>query len=378
MLTTTRRLTSRITIAALPAALFMVMSAGPAQAATPVTCGATLSANAALTKNLTCANGNGITLRKGVTLNLGGFTLAGPGAGGSAVTLSPKGGSTVTNGTIRGWALGIETDGTDYYPTAAAGKLTKVKFDKAPVDVYYASVSTSGSTFTHSPVNVAEGTFVATTSTFTKSTVDGFNGQISISGSTIVGGAVSDTSAFGVTIDRSTMDGTGYSGAPSTCSETSITIKNSTVKNYSQPISGFWCSVTLAGNTFVNNKGGVLSDVTEGFAPSEIQTFVTDNVFKTSGIVLNNGAMKVVGNTFTRNVTGIIAQNPRYTTITGNTFTGNSSSGVRAGSAGVSVGGNTFTDNGRYGINAPGAIDLGGNVASGNGLGDCLGVPCTT
>ena len=38
---------------------------------------------------------------------------------------------------------------------------------------------------------------------------------------------------------------------------------------------------------------------------------------------------------------------------------------------------NTATDNGGYGINVAQAVDLGGNRASGNTLGQCVGVVCT-
>ena len=51
--------------------------------------------------------------------------------------------------------------------------------------------------------------------------------------------------------------------------------------------------------------------------------------------------------------------------------------GLEADLAGVEVGNNTAKKNGGYGIYAPGAVDLGGNIASGNALGDCVGVSCT-
>ena len=45
--------------------------------------------------------------------------------------------------------------------------------------------------------------------------------------------------------------------------------------------------------------------------------------------------------------------------------------------AGVSLGGNHADRNSRWGINAPGATDLGGNTATGNGNEpQCVGVTC--
>jgi parallel beta-helix repeat protein len=45
--------------------------------------------------------------------------------------------------------------------------------------------------------------------------------------------------------------------------------------------------------------------------------------------------------------------------------------------AGTSLSGNSARKNTRWGIHAPGAVDLGGNTASGNGnQPQCVGVAC--
>lgn len=373
------RIAPRIGALALPFALLAIPSlAGTAQAADTVFCGATIKSSVTLTADLNCANGKGVTLYRGVTLNLGGHKLVGPGAAGTAVTLSYKGGSSITNGTIQGWGNGVAVDSTDLYPNVPTATINKVTLTNAPVAVTYSVVTVSSSTFIDSPISVTEAKFTATASAFTRSSIDGFDGQISLTSTTVVGGSVDDTGAFGVRIDRSTLDGTGYSGGISTCSETDVTITDSIVKNYAQPISGYYCTVNLTGNTFSNNKGGVLGRVTDGFMPGDVNTTVADNTFTANGIAINSGAMRVTGNTFGKNATGVLAEDPENTTVTDNTFSANTSSGLRTLGAGMTVGGNNAVNNGRYGIYAPGAIDLGGNTASGNGMSpECVGVVCS-
>jgi len=54
----------------------------------------------------------------------------------------------------------------------------------------------------------------------------------------------------------------------------------------------------------------------------------------------------------------------------------NTGTGITSDQPGLPVGSNTALYNGGYGIDAPGAVDLGGNVAYGNKLGQCVGVVC--
>ena len=365
----------------LPAALLTVLVPAVglttvAAAAPTVACGATLKANATLTKDLSCPTGKGLTLYKGVVLNLGGHKLSGPGTG-TGVTLSAKGGSVVTNGTISNWGLGVDEFSDDYYP-APASKISKVTFSKAPLNFSLSIVNITGSTFSRSPINDWQGTITFSSSKLTASQISGFYSQIAITGSTVTGGGVDDGAAQGIVIDRSTMDGTGYTGSPAGCSETGVTITNSTVKNYKQPIGGYYCGVTLTNNTFTNMPGGVLGDVSSGFLEGQPYTFIRNNKFASSGVVLDSGAMVVTGNTFSHNTTGLIARDPRYTTVSGNTFSNNTGSGVRAMGDGLTLKNNKAINNGRYGIHAPNAINQGGNTAYGNTLGQCVGLSCAT
>ena len=98
--------------------------------------------------------------------------------------------------------------------------------------------------------------------------------------------------------------------------------------------------------------------------------------------------MIVENNTFKQNTIGVHFTRtwyPEQTPLTaagsravGNLFVKNSGSGIQTDLPGLEVGGNTAKNNGGYGIYAPGAIDLGGNVAFGNTLGQCVGVVCAS
>ena len=97
--------------------------------------------------------------------------------------------------------------------------------------------------------------------------------------------------------------------------------------------------------------------------------------------------MIVENNTFTHNEIGVeftriepFGDMPPFTAdgsrAVGNVLTKNAGTGITTDLPGLPVGDNTATKNGGYGIYAPGAVDLGGNIAFGNTLGQCVGVVC--
>ncbi len=374
-----KKIAARLTVATLSGALALTSWAGTAEAANPVTCGATLKSSVTMTADVSCPAGNGVTLYRGVTLNLGGHKLVGPGTGsGTGVTLSYKGGSTVTNGIIRGWRSGVSQDSSDATETVSTARLTNVTLDHAPADFNSGSmVAISGSKFLYSPVWDGMSNLSVTGSTFTASDVNAWGSFATISTSTFLRSAVSTTYYGSLSVDRSTMDGTGYANGPGYCSETSLTITNSTVKNYRKPVNGWWCYVQLAGDTFSNNPGGALSDTSSGFSDF-ISARVSNNKFTTSGIAVQVGAAVISGNTFDRNTTGLIPNQPADTTVVGNTFSNQTSSGVKAAGNGLILKNNKAVYNGRYGIYAPRAVNQGGNVAYGNGVANCVGLVCAT
>src|SRR5690242_17307474 len=82
--------------------------AGSAGAA-DVGCGSEITANTTLVHNLTCS-GDGLLVDNGVTLNLGGHTIQGSGTGTGITVDGPGFGTVVTNGTIRGFSVGMFPD----------------------------------------------------------------------------------------------------------------------------------------------------------------------------------------------------------------------------------------------------------------------------
>lgn len=69
-------------------------------------CGAVLTSDTRLRADLTCAEGDGLVLAAGVTLDLRGHTLRGPG-GGTGVVVPAQGDVTIRNGTLTGWGSGV-------------------------------------------------------------------------------------------------------------------------------------------------------------------------------------------------------------------------------------------------------------------------------
>lgn len=94
------------------AAALVVASFAPAgaQAAEPLTCGATVTVNTVLTGDLDCTTSGGDGLIIGadnVVLNLNGFTISG-GTSGAGIRVTYRTGTRVLNGTITGFNAGME------------------------------------------------------------------------------------------------------------------------------------------------------------------------------------------------------------------------------------------------------------------------------
>lgn len=145
-------------------------------------------------------------------------------------------------------------------------------------------------------------------------------------------------------------------------------------------LSGFIgiANLTLLRNT-VTGSEEVVSPIGWTFVTAEGNTFVGNDVAVSLGSLPGN----VVGNTFRGNGVGITASAPSGgiwdgpARIVGNTLVRNGDGIVTEDGAAVSLGDNRALRNSGWGIFAPGATDLGGNVARGNGLEpQCTGVVC--
>ncbi|WP_354500609.1 right-handed parallel beta-helix repeat-containing protein [Mycetocola sp. 2940] len=367
----------------------VTLGASPAAAAPVLTCGSTVTTDVTLTADLHCPSGDGLILGSNVTLDLGGHSLTGSGSGvGVQTEFLSEGGNTIRNGTIENWGTGILLQ--EQNPNHVPYIVSDVVLLGAPLSHYVGNMpmQVTRVTAVDSPISGQLGGDLAISqSTLTRSPVDVFYATAIITDSTLIQSSVSSTAQGQVNIDSSRLDGKGTS-AVGYVSETVLTITNSTVKNYAQPITGFWGGVTLTDNKFTNMANGVLGDVSSNIG-SDGTSEIVGNTFTRSGVVLRgNVPMIVEDNTFKHNDVGVeftrSAPFPGEPVPTadgsravGNVLMKNSGTGILTDLPGLAVGDNTAKNNGGYGIYAPGAVDLGGNVAFGNALGQCVGVVCT-
>jgi len=104
---------------------------------------------------------------------------------------------------------------------------------------------------------------------------------------------------------------------------------------------------------------------------------IRGNIFVRSGVVLDPYTPMILeNNTFIQNQTGAIFADPANSGATRNVLVKSSGTGIKSAQPGLPVGHNTAIYNGGHGIDTLGAVDLGGNVAFQNKLGQCVGVVC--
>lgn len=109
---------------------------------------------------------------------------------------------------------------------------------------------------------------------------------------------------------------------------------------------------------------------------------ITDN---RAGLLVRSRTIDIDGNTFRSNASGLtLAEPPEFLqpeitgTVSDNFFLRNRGDGLRVRvPSPLTVSGNIAIENTGFGIHAQGVIDGGGNVARGNGEGNCEGVACT-
>lgn len=372
-------------IPAILLASFVLGGTATAAAAPGVACGSTVTTNLTLTADLRCPSGDGIILGPDVTLDLGGHRLIGSGSGiGVQTTDFSTGGNTITNGTIKNWATGLLLDERD----AAPYTVSDVVFRTAPISHMdgNTTLQLTRVTAVDSRIEAFEGVLAVWQSRLTRSDVVSFFASTTFTDSTLVQSPIESAAGGSVRIESSRLDGKG-TGAPGTVSETRITIDNSVVRNFAQPITGFWGAATLTDSTFSNMPNGVLGDISFNLGV-DVTSHIVGNTFSRSGVVLRgNVPMIVENNIFKNNEVAVeftrmtpFEGMPPFTAedsrAVGNVITKSTGTGILTELSGLSVGSNTATKNGGYGIYAPGAVDLGGNVAYGNALGQCVGVVC--
>ncbi len=374
----------RLAVAAL-AVSALTLQAAPAQAAPTVKCGSTVTVNSRLASNLTCSSG--LTLANGATLNLGGHTLTGPGASSGETGIVTQGSlpTTVRNGTVKGWGHGISNDdtggdetrlvkrvtltdnliglGEDDGIVATNWEVTRSKFvdNSTGISAYAGSVSVSRSTFT---ANTGKG-------------IDSYFTKLTLSGGKFRG---SPYGVFAWGGGAMSIRGTRFSGndVGVHCSERIPSITNVAFKNNtSYGFEGWDCAGPVTRSTFKRNGIGWYDQaIFEEEATSAGGMKISGSKFAFNGTgVLAHEAITVKNTVFKSNITGLTASSSQKPLVKNSTFRKNTD-GIYLTNGG-SIGNVTATRNKNYGIYAPGAVDLGGNLARRNGARpECIGVVC--
>jgi parallel beta-helix repeat protein len=374
-------------VAVLP--LTAVIGAVPAYAVMPA-CGSTINVNTTLTGDMTCP-GDGLNIgASGITLDLGGHTITGPG---SEVRPSPTGifagvrvfsgrtGVTVKNGTVQNFFVGETTQ-----VNANGNEITGLTLSGNGQGL---STQTTTSPPASSDNNYIHGnTIVAST-----------NAPVSLGGSgsrfesnevvnnrfgVAVGG--SNTSVRSNRISGNGSTGINVNGSNNVVSGNGIDQNSGNAVNIGGPST----VDTLQGNRIEANQISLNGD--------PANTFGAINVFSSSGAVVSGNqivgisratgvfvAANSVNTTISNNVLsrfsdGInVANGATNTSIVANQAFQNLDDGIDVGSPSTTITANTANANADWGIVAVvGVVDGGGNHASGNGhVGQCLRVVCT-
>ncbi|MBC7724277.1 MAG: hypothetical protein H7146_05950 [Burkholderiaceae bacterium] len=333
-------------------------------AAARITCGSTIAADVRLSTDLTCPGPTGLTLASGVTLDLGGHVLRGPGStAGTALVVEVDNSTavpttTIRNGTITGWSLAVDTTDSGANILARQVRVSHTAGGLSGIGVTYTvrnsrlTDNTAAAGGLYSFVTVIDSTFVNNANALGV----GGGGSISVSGSVF------------------RDNGTAVS-----CSEVAMAVTRTTFLRNKRAIEAWWCEgAKLTANAFTGNTSGYRTE----WGPSDGRDVLLKNRFLNNGTAIDaKNSMYLKSNTFVGNKTGITAipyEEPLYNEmieLDSNTFTHNGDavyiewpSRLRATSAIGNTG---------YGIFAPHATDLGGNIARGNGTQpQCTGVSC--
>ena len=350
----------------------VIVLAGPlvptvAHAAAPVavaTCGAVLTTDAYLKTDLTCPGPNGLSIGANITLDLRHHKLTGPGSttsGAAGIAILDGFSVQLSNGTVQKWGTGIGFIETDDTPASGSAAVTDVSF------VSNGAGSSGG---------------MSTTLVFKRTRF--LNNGTGIAGSWMGSATVSNSTfrgnQYGVSIDDS-----------------ALTLTNSIVDRNETGVYCYDAYCHVNGNSISNNKIGA----TNGFIGSFV---MTKNLIRGNDVGVTSGGYSFVDlsyNAFVRNKTGLDLEEG-FGTIYRNSFTANgvglastnhsdpfaiatieqnvaffNGDGFSVTGVGDQLKANTAIRNHRWGINAPNAVDLGGNRASGNGnTPQCVGVAC--
>lgn len=325
-------------------------SAYPGDPSTPVTgCGQTLTDGAHhLTGDLAC-DGVGFTVVGEVALDLAGHTLDGGGSGTAFwLPLPPEsedpGSFTLTGGRLSGWGTGFRAN-----PSGLPWNLRLEACEVDGTDVVFRSNDWGG------PLVVDGCSLHDNGAVFDL----GMTSWVTVTDSVLERNAevvwrLGDVT--NVSIERSTLAENGRFADFSAMA--SLFLTESTISGADLALEGsIWFGLVVEGNTFLGNGTAIDAGSGEGV--------FRENVFEGNGT-----AFTASGST------------PEpwggATLLLDNRFEGNGDAIVVTAGAQTELGGNVVLGSSGWGIYAPGAVDLGGNVAYGNGRSpQCTGVVCT-
>lgn len=351
-------------VLALAAAATLV--APPASAAPPQpACGDTLAVDTRLRADLTCTAGTGLRLAPGVTLDLRGHSLRGSGDG-VGLEVASAGSVVVRNGTVTGWATGLRTYAVEDGET---GPLTvdRMRFDGNGDGVDVSAEAHFGGYA--KPTTVTRSTLVRSTGA---AVVAGWGTPVTLDRTIVADNAAGvrgDSGDAVVTGSRFLRNQTAivlYEGY--------VDVRESSfVENATGVVStGSHGSISIVGSRF--SGGGTAVDGRTAFVGVADSRFTGTG----TGVVVSSHGGTVEGSTFRANGAGIVGQG--YGRIVGNVLRDNGDGiDVEAEpfAGDLEVGGNDVRRSTGWGIHVPGATDLGGNVARGNGNEpQCVGVVC--
>ncbi|QGQ19149.1 hypothetical protein GC089_07790 [Cellulomonas sp. JZ18] len=361
---------TRTGLSVLAVAALTALGAAPASAAPPPACGDTLTVDTVLTADLSCpAGGPGLRLAPGVTLDLGGHVLRGPGpvlGSGRGVEVTREGEAVVRNGTVAGWSTGVGS-----LPVETGGPTGVLTLERLVVRDNGLGADVSGepgSGFFAKPLRVVRSTFLR-------------NGD---------GVLTPDSDAV---IERSTFAEHSRAGVVTDDGGGATITGSRFLRNRHGVFLLVQGSADVVGSEFVDNTIGVGAEIAEAYISVRDSRFTGSQiavdaewaqlslsgsrlVANTTGVVLGDWGASIVGNRFRANETGIRGSGPGL--IQDNVLRWNGD-GIVIDPAydTLALGGNDVRRSSGWGIHAPGVTDLGGNVARGNGNEpQCVGVVC--
>jgi hypothetical protein len=339
-----------------------------------LTCGASVAGPVTLSQDLVCT-GDAITLLSG-TLDLHHHTISGDGTGTGvaigAATDTSSINATVENGTITGFATGLQSE------SAEAAQLSLLSMSITNSNDGIDGTGMGGLALAH--VTMTNEPDIAIIANHT---------LVTISRSTIThsGLAFFIYSDGGVTASNLTVNDNGGAGS---CSQGYFNAKDSQFARNASGLNLFECEGSaFTDSMFLNNTGAAITE-SQGFDSNADPTLtISDDHFQNNDVALHlsDQAMAVVvtKSVFTLNGSGIVMDMcapqdapclPIVDQFSSNRFAQNHGNGVTWGDGTVTMTSNDFQSNSGWGFFAgPGTtvVDGGGNKALTNHAGGCNG-----